>query len=93
MKKVSLDILMQSACYKNGRKGITALHLAAAHDDEELTKYLVESFAAHCKATRSGDKVDDTHQMNADHGEDLADYEHKLLLDIKDEKVMFSEQF
>ncbi len=41
-----LQKLMEATCTKNGCTGITALHLAAAHDDAGLMKYLVEELAA-----------------------------------------------
>lgn len=89
LTKISLEELMKSTCYKNGCAGITALHLAAAHDDEALIKYLLKEFATYRKATTKGGEESDGHVIT-DSADDLVDYERAILLEIKDGKVWSS---
>ena len=74
--EIPMKKLMESTCCKNGRTGITAIHLAAAHDDEELTKYLVEEVAAHTKPITKDKR-------------ELAGYQHDILLNTKDGEVTY----
>ena len=72
-----MEKLMESTCYKDCA-GISALHLAARHDDRDLFEFLLTKFAKYGAGSSSTEEAA---------VEDLEKIEKRILLDARDDKV------
>jgi len=73
MEKIPVEKLMEATCYKDCA-GISALHLAAKHDDKKLFEYLLTKLVK-CKTSSNGDE-----------GQEV-DLEKEILLNTRDNRV------